>query len=296
MNKALGGCLVAAVVLAVAVGAGLWFFVLKPAAQVADRAIDGAREGISGVVDLTRAVASMRELEAGVRTTDFAAPADGRLASTQVERFLAVQSAVVAALGPAALSDAALPTDAVGAVAEAAGALRALAGLGETGLAAKQAQVDALNAQGMSLDEYRWIRERGTAALVAGGVSIAVAGAGTVGGEALGRAAQTAQRLGEAAKQASEATTAAAEAARRAAEAAQQAWRGTPAPAEPTAPAAPDPAPAEPDTVPPNAVPGTPVPSPAPASTGDPQQANFALVEPHVEAFVRAQALAALGL
>jgi hypothetical protein len=296
MNKTLGGCLLAAVVLAVAGGAALWFLVLKPAAQVADRALDGAREGISEVVDLGRTVARMRELEAGVLATAFAAPADGLLSPAQLERFLAVQSAVVAALGPAALSGADLPTDPVGVVAEAAGALRGLARMGEAGLAAKQAQVDALNAQSMSVDEYRWIRERGTAALVAGGVSIAVAGAGTVGGEALGRAAETAQRIGEAAKQATEATTAAAEAARRAAEAAQQAWRGTPAPAEPTAPAKPDPAPAAPDAVPPTADPGRPVPAPAPASSGDPQQANFALVEPHVEAFVRAQALAALGL
>jgi hypothetical protein len=291
MNKALGGCLVAAVVLVVAIGAGLWFFVLKPAAQVADRAIEGAREGISGVVDLTRTVADMRELEAGVLATAFAAPADGRLAPTQVERFLAVQSAVMGALGPAALSTADLPTDAVGAVAEAAGALRALARLGETGLAAKQAQVDALNAQSMSLDEYRWIRERATEALVAGGVSVAVASAGAVGGEALGRAAETAQRIGEAAQQASEATAAAAEAARRAAEAAQQAWRGTPAPA----PAEP----AQPASVP-EAVPARPpvasADEAAPAPADDPQRANFALVEPHVEAFVRAQALAALGL
>lgn len=296
MNKTLGGCLLAAVVLAVAGGAALWFLVLKPAAQVADRALDGAREGIAQVADLGRTAARMRELEAGVLATSYAVPADGRLVASQVERFLAVQAAVAAALGPAVSTSDAPPADAVGAVAEAAGALSALARLGETGVRAKQAQVDALNAQAMSLDEYRWIRERGTAALVAGGVSIAVAGAGTVGGEALGRAAETAQRIGEAAKQASEATTAAAEAARRAAEAAQQAWRGTPAPAQPTAPAAPDAAPAEPDAVPPTAAPGTPAPTPAPAPAGDAQQANFALVEPHVEAFVRAQALAALGL
>jgi hypothetical protein len=296
MNKTLGGCLLAAVVLAVAGGAALWFLVLKPAAQVADRALDGARESIAQVTDLASTVARMRELEAGVLARSFAAPADGRLMASQVERFLAVQAAVAAALGPAVLTPDASPADAGGAVAEAAGALRALARLGETGVVAKQAQVDALNAQSMSLDEYRWIRERGTAALVAGGVSIAVAGAGTVGGEALGRAAETAQRIGEAAQAASEATTAAAEAARRAAEAAQQAWRGKPAPTEPTAPSEPQPAPAEQAAVPPTADPGTPVPTPAPASGGDPQQANFALVEPHVEAFVRAQALAALGL
>ena len=295
MNKTLGGCLAAALLLAIAGGAALWFFVLKPAAVVADRALDGAREGLSQVADLGRTAARMRELEAGVRTTSFVAPADGRLAPAQVDRFLVVQSAVVAALGAAAPTSEITATDAIGAVSEAAGALRALARLGETGLAAKQAQVDALNAQAMSLDEYRWIRERASAALVAGGVSLAVGGTAVVGGEALGRATEAAQRLGEVAQRTSEATQAATDAARRAAEAAQQAWRGTPTPAEPAAaPAAPAPAPAAADPV--ADAPDTTADAPAPTTDGDPQQANFALVEPHVEAFVRAQALAALGL
>jgi hypothetical protein len=294
MNKTLGGCLVAALLLAIAGGAALWFFVLQPAAVVADRALDGAREGIAQVTDLGRTVARMRELEAGVRTSGpYTAPADGGLTAAQVDRFLAVQSAVLAALGAAAPSGAITATDGIGAVSEAAGALRALARLGETGLAAKQAQVDALNAQSMSLDEYRWIRERASAALVAGGVSLAVGGTAVVGGEALGRAAEAAQRLGEVAQRTSEATQAAAEAARRAAEAAQQAWRGTPTPAEPAAaPAAPAQAPTDPVAEAPDTTPE----APAPTTDGDPQRANFALVEPHVEAFVRAQALAALGL
>jgi hypothetical protein len=301
MNKTLGGCLVAAVVLLVAAIAALWFLVLKPAAVVADRALDSAREGIAEVADLGRTVSRMRELEAGVRAASFTAPADGRLLPSQVEDFLTVQAVVVAALGPAVLSPDSVPTDAVGAVAEDAGALRALARLGDTGMAAKRAQVDALNAQSMSLDEYRWIRARATEALVAGGVSVAIAGASGAGSDALGRAADAARRMGEVAQRTSEATTAAAEAARRAAEAAQQAWRG--ALEEPAAPTAPAP-PKE------SAVPADPVASPAdptaaasadsappePAADSDPRRANFLLVEPHAEAFVRAQAMAALGL
>lgn len=289
MKKALGGCLAAAVVLLVLGGVALWFFVLKPAAQVAGTALDGARESIAQVTEIGRTVARMRELESGVRTPSFTEPADGGLAPTQVERFLAVHAAVVAALGPAGLPDAGTADGTTGALDEAAGTLRALAGLGAAGLAAKQAQVDALNAQAMSLDEYRWIRERATAALVAGGVSMALAGAGAAGSEALGRAGETVQQIGDAAREAGDAAAAAAEAARRAAEAARSAWRGEQPPATPPQATA---DPAAPDR------------SGAPASNADgatpagdaARKADFALVEPHAEAFIRAQALAAIGL
>jgi hypothetical protein len=219
----------------------------------------------------------MRELEAGVRTPGpYAAPADGHLTAAQVDRFLAVQAAVLAALGPATAVPDAPAGDLAGAVAEAAGALRALARLGDAGLAAKQAQVDALNAQSMSLDEYRWVRERASEVLVAGGVSMAVAGAGAAGGEVLGRAGETAQQLGEAA--------------RRAAQAARDAWQGKP-PAEsapqppadePSAPAAGDAPPA--------------ASAPLPGASTDPRLVDFPLVAPHAEAFIRARALAAIGL
>lgn len=289
MKKALGGCLAAAIVLLVVGGAALWFFVLKPAAQVAGTALDGAREGIAQVTDLGRTVLRMRELESAVRTTSFTAPADGRLTPAHLERFLTVQREVERALGPA-FGAAAAGVDTTAPVAEQAGAaFESLARLGAVGMAAKQAQVDALNAQSMSLDEYRWIRERAIEALVAGGVSMALAGAGAAGGEALGRAGETAQQLGEAARQASEAATAAAEAARRAAEAARDAWRGEQSPATP------------PDQPPAPAAPETPAsgeaPAPvAPAAGEDSRKADFALVEPHAEAFIRAKALAAIGL
>ena len=295
MKKALGGCLAAAVVLLVLGGVALWFLVIKPAAVVADRALEGAREGIAQVTDLGRTVARMRELEAGVTTPGpWAAPADGRLTAAQVDRFLAVQTAVVAALGPATAVPDAPAGDLAGAVAEAAGALRALARLGEAGLAAKQAQVDALNAQSMSLDEYRWVRERATEVLIAGGVSMSVAAAGAAGGEVLGRAGETAQQLGEAARQATEAATAAADAARRAAEAARDAWQGNP-PAAPTPqpPADAAPAPAAPTAA--GDATAT-APAPLPGASSDPRLVDFPLVAPHAEAFVRARALAAIGL
>jgi hypothetical protein len=290
MKKALGGCLVAAVVLLVLGGAALWFLVLKPAAQVAGTAIDGARESIAQVTDLGRTVLRMRELESAVRTATFAAPADGRLAPAQVERFLAVQQAVQSALGPA-FGAATAAVDTTAPVAEqASAAFESLARLGDVGMAAKQAQVDALNAQAMSLDEYRWIRERAIEALVAGGVSVALAGAGAAGGEVLGQAGETAQQIGDAARQASEAAAAAADAARRAARAARDAWRGE----QPSAPA-PQPAPATPEA--PVAGSGVPAPDAAAGAPGDdPRAADFALVEPHAEAFIRAKALAAIGL
>ncbi len=285
MKKALGGCLAVSVVLLLVGGIALWFLVLKPAAQVADRALDDARESIAQVADFGRTAARMREIEVGVSTSGpYAAPADGRLAPAQVERFLVVHAAVVAGLGPATLAqDAAASADG-------AGALRALTRrLGSVGIDTKQAQVDALNAQTMSLDEYRWIRERAVEALVAGGVSLAATEAGTKSGEALGRAAEVAQRFGEAARQATDAAAVAADAARRASEAARNALQGAPAPADPSVePPAPAAAPAVDDT------PASPPPAVAGAS--DSRLANFALVQPHAEAFIRAKALAVVGL
>ena len=162
MKKALSGCLVV-VLLAVVLGAaGLWWFVLRPAWDAGSALVDAAGHW--------QQVAAIEE---EVRRDDsgFTAPADGRLDAGQVQRFVAVQQAIATALGEDwALLEAKYKaldaeraasnggTDAV----QAFGAWQDLSGIV---VAAKRAQVDALNSAGLGLTEYRWIRNQAYTAL-----------------------------------------------------------------------------------------------------------------------------------
>jgi hypothetical protein len=284
MNKALGGCLAAALVLVVGAGIAGYYLVWKPAAHVAGVAIDAARETVGKVGEMAETIERMRALEEGiVAQGPYVPPADGRLSEAQVQGLVAVEAAVAAALGPqaggiAAATEAAAAGAAAGAHAVPwRDALAALARLGSVGIAAKTAQVEALNAAQLSLAEYQWIRDTGIRALIAGGVMTAGAQAGQAAAAA-GEAAEAARILGEAAREAVRVA---------AREAAGASGGATPAPA------------GEPPGAPPAAVPATP---PAPASAAptpldsETERANFERVRPHAEAFVRARVLAGIGL
>ena len=161
MKKALTGCLVV-VLLAVVLGgiAGYWF-VVRPLWNAG-----------SAVVDAAQQWQQVSELEAGVETTTpFTGAADGRLDAQQVTRFVAVQQAIADALGDdwktlqakyEALESEVAEEGREPDLAETFGAYQDLSGLV---LAAKRAQVDALNEVDMGLDEYRWIRANAYAAL-----------------------------------------------------------------------------------------------------------------------------------
>jgi len=142
------GCGTVFVVLFLA-GAGVaWWFIGRPAASV-----------VGAVRDVQR-IETIRE---GVRDTGrYQAPADGVLSSGQVERYLDVQRAMRARLEDRVQTlrqryeeidqqnRNPTPTELAQAWADTTGLL----------VEATEAQVDALNAQSFSLEEYRWVRRQ----------------------------------------------------------------------------------------------------------------------------------------
>lgn len=96
-------------------------------------------------------------------------PADGELTTEQLERFARVQDSINAQIkNDPLLTERAeqlrgIKSSEDGVVVSNIGfgeALQLLKGLGEPMVRAKRAQVEALNREGFSLDEYRWVRER----------------------------------------------------------------------------------------------------------------------------------------
>jgi hypothetical protein len=110
------------------------------------------------------------DLERQVRNrAAFTPPGSGELTAAQVERFVAVQDRVRAELGQRfgeiekkyrALSE---RRDAT--VLDVPQLLAAYRDLASAYMEAKRAQIDALNAAGLSLEEYRWVRNQAYAAL-----------------------------------------------------------------------------------------------------------------------------------
>ena len=153
VKKVAIGCLVVLVVLGVAGGIGSYFVYRTIKATFGDTLTQLA------------ALSKTPEIERQVRnTTGYAPPADGVLSPAQVERFVAVQAAVRTQMGARfAELEKRYKTliDKKEATAldlpELLSAYKDLAGVW---LAGKQAQVDALNAQRFSLEEYRSVRDR----------------------------------------------------------------------------------------------------------------------------------------
>jgi hypothetical protein len=157
MKKGLIGCLVVGVLLVV-VGAGLaWFYVLKPMVGAGTTALEGARDW-ANAVDAEKAIRNQ---------SPFAAPVDGRLTQEQVNRFVAVQHDTELALGAdfAVLKQQLEMAQGHQNSEDLGKAAGAMAGLGKMLAKARQAQVDGMNRQNLSLAEYRWIRDAAYAAL-----------------------------------------------------------------------------------------------------------------------------------
>jgi hypothetical protein len=110
------------------------------------------------------------EIERGVRVKGgFVPPASEELTAAQVERFMRVQARVRQTLGQRfaeferkyrSLSQKDQPS-----LADAPAVIAAYRELASTWLDAKRSQVAALNDVGLSLDEYRWIRDQAYRAL-----------------------------------------------------------------------------------------------------------------------------------
>jgi ABC-type transporter Mla subunit MlaD len=164
MKKLLVGCALFVMLgTLAAVAAGYWF-VYRP---------------VSGFVGEMKQVATEFEelttLDRGIASTaPFTPPEDGLLTAEQVERFVAVQRAVAAAseavpdggadlegqietLETETTTDAAGPEDALARLRDVPARL---VGIATTLRGLKQAQVDAVNAQAFSRDEYAWVKRQ----------------------------------------------------------------------------------------------------------------------------------------
>lgn len=154
MKKLAIGCLIAIVVVGIAGAIGAYFLYRQVRTTVTQFA----------------EVGSVAEIERNVRNqTPFTPPSSGELTAAQVQKLVQVQSQVRARLGERQaelerkykeLSEKreATALDLPQLIA----AYRDLAAVWVEG---KRAQVDALNAAGLSLDEYRWVRGQAYQAL-----------------------------------------------------------------------------------------------------------------------------------
>lgn len=149
MKKLVIGCGLALLIVGIAGSVGFYYFVYKP-----------ARAFVASVSQ----VGTLAELDATVTNTQaFTAPANDTLVEAQVRRFVAVQESLHAKMGARAaeLQAKYKAIDARGGegigMAEAVGAYQDLFGIIAE---AKKTQVDALNAQGFSVDEYTWVKSR----------------------------------------------------------------------------------------------------------------------------------------
>lgn len=152
MKKLIVGCGLGLLIMGIAAAAAGYYFVYRPA-----RAFMTSVTELGEVADLDHALTN---------TSTFTAPATGTLAPTQVERFMAVQSAVQGRMGSRfselkgkydQLDSEIRTQERTIRITEAVGAYRDLFGLIAD---ARRAQVDALNAQQFSSDEYAWVRRR----------------------------------------------------------------------------------------------------------------------------------------
>jgi hypothetical protein len=138
------------VLVAIAASAGFYYFVYRPA-----RTFVASMSQLGAVAELDAKV---------VNTRSFTVPADDTLTEAQVKRFVAVQESLHTRLGTRAAelqakykaiderkeSGKVALTDLVGAYQDLFGIIAE----------AKRAQVEALNAQAFSLDEYGWVKSR----------------------------------------------------------------------------------------------------------------------------------------
>jgi hypothetical protein len=154
MKKLLIGCLVIALFAAVLFAVG-GYLLYRAAAPV----LEDARSYLEGLTELG-------ELEKDITNqTAYSAPTNGELTEAQVQRFVRVQDSVRAAMGQrmteieekykhlkANADNREQPS-----IGEVLGALREIGGLFTQ---ARRYQIEALNREKFSQDEYRWVRNR----------------------------------------------------------------------------------------------------------------------------------------
>lgn len=160
MKKWLIGCLVTGLLLVVVVCGAAYWFVWRPLAA--------SGGDLMGQVDDLKKIG---EAEQAVKNkSSFMTPVDGKLSAAQVNAFVTIQQTIHDKMGPdfAALEEKYKKMSEQDGTSQEPSANDIMGGFADmTGLMAKakQAQVEALNVQNMSLEEYRWIRDQASAAL-----------------------------------------------------------------------------------------------------------------------------------
>ena len=159
MKKVLVGCLLATLLLGVLAGAALYFAwgLVSPVIRTVTDVTEGVSK-LGGVADI----------EQGLTTTAaFTAPESGALSAAQVERFVRVQRQVRLALGTRAESFAAKYRELAGTQPDGTPRVPSLpellGGVGDLSnvyLEAWRAQVQAMNADTFSREEFSWVRAR----------------------------------------------------------------------------------------------------------------------------------------
>jgi ribosome-associated translation inhibitor RaiA len=137
------GCLVALLVLALVIGGLVWWFVIRP---------------VQGVIGNLTNLSQLEELDKQIRNTSaYTPPASGEISGEQLERLLSVQRSIKTQVGER-LKQLEGKYNEVNEQ-DFSKALEGLGDLFKVLVEAKKAQVDALNAQNFSKNEYRWVRD-----------------------------------------------------------------------------------------------------------------------------------------
>ena len=161
MKKWLIGCLVTGFILVVLVCGAAYLFIWRPLSAAAGGDVMGQVSELKKIGEAEQAIKNK---------SSYTAPADGKLSPAQVAAFVAVQQTISDKMGADFVvleekvkkmnemeSQAAEPNfkDIMGGFADMTKLLAR----------AKQVQVEGLNAQNMSMEEYRWIRDQVSSAL-----------------------------------------------------------------------------------------------------------------------------------
>jgi len=164
-KKWIFGCLGVAAVLVIAGSVALYFFVIRPAKGYIE-----SLGQMSEVAELNQKIANQES---------YTPPADELLTAEQVDEFVAVQRGIVQKMGPRVdelkakyenLNQGSGSGSSPG-IGDILGAWKDLQNLIRE---VKEAQVAAINQQGLSLEEYRWIRTEFYQALGANVASLAL--------------------------------------------------------------------------------------------------------------------------
>jgi hypothetical protein len=175
VKKALGGCLV--VVLLAVIGGGVagWWFLVRPAWNAGSELIGAAQQWAE--------LAQMEQKVANRGT--FTPPADGAIAPAALQRFLTVQQQIDVHVGDR-LKTLEAKYDRLQAQHKSSGRdanlQEVLGAYGDVfGLIkeTRQIQIDAINAQNLSLAEYRWLRNQSYRALGIDATAMATGKPGT---------------------------------------------------------------------------------------------------------------------